>query len=190
MALSMNLFNPQPDSALANKGADVLIKRLHDRNGQVRQQARWALVHHGSASVPALVDALGEPDRNVRWEAAKALGEIADPSGAKALVAALDDERFGVRWLAAEGLIRMGDAALPPLMARLAQSANSVWLRGGAHHVLRGLNERAGVQHHALPREVLAVVAALEDLEPAMEVPPLACDAYRALTGQEHLPES
>lgn len=186
MALSMNLFNTSTHDVVSEEeDVDTLVRRLNDKNGHVRQQARWTLVHRGADAVPALVEALSAPDRNMRWEAAKALGEIADPSAAPALVGALDDERFGVRWLAAEGLIRIGEVALPPLMAALAGSANSVWLRGGAHHVLRGLVQHARHQNRELPQEVIDVLAALEDVEPAVEAPFRAARAYRALAEQE-----
>jgi hypothetical protein len=189
MSLSMHLFNTQHTGVMSNEGIGALINMLNNEDGQVRRQARLALVYRGFDAVPDLIRALSYPDRDVRWEAAKALGEIGDPSSAPALVEALEDERFGVRWLAAEGLIGMGNAALPALMAALARSADSVWQRGGAHHVLRGIAARARARQETLPQEVWAVLAALEDVEPSVETPPVACRAWQSLTGRSQLPD-
>jgi HEAT repeat protein len=74
---------------------------------------------------------LNDPDHEVRWEAAKALGEIADPWSAPALEETLMDAGFDIRWLAAEGLIALGRAGLKPLLATLLKKADSVYLREG-----------------------------------------------------------
>ena len=175
MSLTMHLF-PGPRREL-EEGESIgsLIQSLSVDDGLVRQRARRILVDIGSPAVPDLIRALSNPSRDVRWEAAKALGEIRDPSAAPALVASLQDERFGVRWLAAEALIALGNVVFEPVMAALARSADSVWLRGGAHHVLRALAKEG------LPEPVRAVLAALEDVEPAVEVPPLALRAWKML---------
>jgi len=115
--------------------------------------------------VSSLVEALADPKEVVRWEAAKALGQIHDPAAAQALVGALDDEMFDVRWLAAEGLSAMGCKALVPLLQALSKHPDSVWLRRGAHHVLRNLAAKC------LEDVWRPVLAALENVEPLMEVP-------------------
>jgi HEAT repeat protein len=125
--------------------------------------------------VTPLIEALAGGDTQTRWEAAKALGYLADPDGAPALVRALRDEEFGVRWLAAEGLILLGRDGLEPLLRALMERPDSVWLRQGAHHVLRVLSRRGF-------REVLQpVLAALDGLEPWLQVPLAAEDARDAL---------
>jgi hypothetical protein len=139
-----------------------------------RMSAREALVAIGGPAVPALTEALVNPIRHVRWEAAKALGQIGDPAAAEALVRALEDEIFGVRWLAAEGLIAVGRQGLKPLLQALIHRSDSDWLRQGAHHVLHEL-ARAGLE------EVRPVLAALEDIEPSIDVPPAARTALDAL---------
>ena len=139
-----------------------------------RMSAREALVAIGGPAVSALTEALVNPIRHVRWEAAKALGQIGDPAAAEALVRALEDEIFGVRWLAAEGLIAVGRQGLKPLLQALIHRSDSDWLRQGAHHVLHEL-ARAGLE------EVRPVLAALEDIEPSIDVPPAARNALDAL---------
>jgi HEAT repeat protein len=93
-----------------------LVSALADGDGSIRQQAREALVQVGPPAVPALAAALGSHQAQVRWEAAKALHDLADPASAGALVTALEDQSFDVRWLAAEGLALLGRKALEPLL--------------------------------------------------------------------------
>jgi hypothetical protein len=118
---------------------DSLISRFASHDGMERRAARRLLVGMGESVVGALAEALKREHRHVRWEAAKALVEIASPESAPAFVGALMDRDFGVRWLAAEGLIVLGRAGLGPLLQALAEDPDSVRLREGAHHVLRVL---------------------------------------------------
>ena len=67
----------------------------------------------GKPAVPSLIQLLSHRKPHVRWEAAKALGGIADPIAAFALVNAQKDRDGDVRWLAAEGLAALGRDALP-----------------------------------------------------------------------------
>lgn len=101
----------------------------------------------------------------MRWEAAKALGEIADPETGPVLVEALEDEEFDVRWLAAEGLVRMNIKGLKPLLEALELRGDSVLLREGAHHVFHDLAKGR------LRKFLVPVLASLEALEPGEEVP-------------------
>lgn len=119
----------------------------------------------GKAAVPFLTEALKNKNDLMRWEAAKALGEIGDPGAAPALVKALEDEDFDVRWLAAEGLIKMNINGLKPLLQALEYRGDSVFLREGAHHVFHDLSKGA------LRKYLVPVLAALEALEPGEEVP-------------------
>ncbi|HMP42215.1 MAG TPA: HEAT repeat domain-containing protein [Roseiflexaceae bacterium] len=151
----------------------ALIEALAAADVVVRERARNELLDLGAVAVPALIAALGEHDGTVRWEAAKALGQIGTPEAAPALVLALSDQRFDVRWLAAEGLIGLGDASIRPLLQALrAATLDDAWLREGALRVLRAQGGNA--PGHPLA----AVVAALSGPEPSVSVP-LA--AYRAL---------
>jgi HEAT repeat protein len=157
-------------------GIDALIAKLRTHDGLVREQARKTLVAMGSKAVASLLPLLTDSNDQVRWEAAKALSEIGDPSAASALVVALEDESFGVRWLAADGLIAMGRDALPPLLEALEEDGDSLWLREGAHHVLRML-----AAEHGLHDRVAPVLTALEGLEPDIDVPLAARKALETL---------
>jgi HEAT repeat protein len=104
------------------------------------QNARRLLVAMGSKAVPYLVKELNNEKHWVRWEAAKALGQIGDDTAAIALVNSLEDKEFDVRWLAAEALINMGHNSLEPLLKALVDHGDkSIWLRQGAHHVLHDI---------------------------------------------------
>jgi HEAT repeat protein len=152
-----------------------LVHQLDGQNWLRSHDAREELVDIGRAAVPALVEALHDPDEHVRWEAAKALGEISDSSAAPALVEALLDPNFGVRWLAAEGLITMRRRGLKPLLQALIDRSDSVWLRQGAHHIFRTLATSGPHQ------EIEPVLKALTGPEPIVEVPPAAAAVLKKL---------
>jgi HEAT repeat protein len=152
-----------------------LIAVLGDDNGQARQHARERLVEIGEPAAPALVAALSSPEEQVRWEAAKALSEIAAPASAPGLVAALEDREFSVRWLAAEALVAIGHRSIVPVLEGLVQRGHSQWLRDGAHHVLKALSRRTASE------ELARVLAAIEGPEPELVAPPAAQSALEAM---------
>jgi HEAT repeat protein len=155
----------------------ALIADLGVKDGLVRERARQSLVAIGGPAVDPLIEALADRNKHMRWEAAKALGQIADPASAPALVSILEDEVFDVRWLAAEGLIALGREALVPLLQALMEHPDSLWLREGAHHVLRELSG-GGLKEVLRP-----LLAALDDVEPSVEVPLAVERALDALKG-------
>lgn len=141
---------------------EPLIADLRSNDGAVRREARHTLVFIGEPTVDLLIPLLKDPDDDVRWEAAKALAEIADPRATSDLVGLLMDHNFGVRWLAAEALISIGRDALEPLLEKLTKHPESSWLRRGAHHVLHDLVRKAP----DLKELVGPVITALEGFEP------------------------
>ena len=149
-----------------------LIMGLSSSDDTVRVHSRESLVRTGNRAVPQLIEALKHPQHWVRWEAAKALGEIGDPKAAPALTEALEDDEFDVRWLAAIGLIGTNIKGLKPLLQALIKKGDSTLLREGAHHVIHDLAKGA-LRKYLLPLKV-----ALEDIEPAVEVPQ---SAYKVL---------
>ena len=151
------------------------IAELGSRDGMVRQRARSSLVAVRKPAIVPLAKLTKDRNEQVRWEAAKALGEIADPKTAAPLTCALEDEEFDVRWLAAEGLIALKSKGLPPLLKALIKRPQSVWLREGAHHVLHDLARTR------LRKQVMVLMKALEGVEPEIEVPPAAQNLLNSL---------
>jgi HEAT repeat protein len=140
------------------------------------QTARRELVNMGNEAVPLLVKALSDKRHWVRWEAAKALGQIGDKAATEALVKALEDKEFDVRWLAAEALVNIGKDSLKPLLMALADHGDkSIWLRRGAHHVLHDI-DRSGLDDILHP-----VMYAVEDTSPSIIVLQIAEKALDSL---------
>jgi hypothetical protein len=152
-----------------------LIADLAHPDGVRRECARRALVRIGKPAVPELTRLLRAPRRQMRWEAAKALGRIADISSAPALVHALEDKDSDVRWLAAVGLVAIGPDALPPLLRALLEQRESNWLWEGAHHVCHDLCRRYADKH------ACRMLAALNTPEPDLAVAPAAHAVLSAL---------
>jgi HEAT repeat protein len=160
---------------------DALIAAMRDDHGLTRLKARQALVAMKGDAITPLVKALQHPEWRIRWGAAKALGQIGDPSAAEALIQSLEDERPGIRWLAAEALIALRPAGLHALLKALIHQSDSIWLREGAHHIIHDIVEKDPDLSHVLA----PVAAALDDVEPVIEVPPAAQTALRQLTGKD-----
>jgi HEAT repeat protein len=165
-------------NAVSDDGTDArippLLVGLAGRDPVVRENAREALVAIGEPAVPLLIQQLSHRRRHVRWEAAKALCDIADPIAATALVNALDDTDDDVRWVVAEGLTALGREGLQPLLAALLQRAQSCSFCEGAHHVCHALATKRKLGPILRP-----VLAALGQAEPAVGAP---VAAYIALS--------
>jgi len=159
----------------AENSVEALINDLASKNGQTRESARSSLVAMGKPAIAFLLPLLKERKHKIRWEAVKALGEIADPAAIDGLLQALTDEEFDVRWLAAEGLVAMGSQAVEPLLWELTrmQEKTAVLLRDGAHHILHALGE--------LGENLKSVLTALEDIDFVVKVPPAARYALKSL---------
>jgi HEAT repeat protein len=157
---------------------ESLIEDLGNKDELVRVKARLQLVSYKSRSVASLINLLTDKNDWVRWEAAKALGQIGNPSSIQALLEALADKSFEVRWLAAEGLIKIGRKAIVPSLMALVNSSDSYWLREGVHHVLHDMNKRK------TQKVLQQVLVALEGLQPALEAPLVAKIAVGYLKGK------
>jgi HEAT repeat protein len=165
----------QKDTEASAAVIKPLLGRLGDKDGLRRQDAREQLVDMGRQALPYLIKALQSANERVRWEGAKALGELRDPLGAPALVQALEDEEAAIRWLAATGLISIGQNSLRPLLEALVRHSDSTWMREGAHRVLYTLVREGGADDAA------PVLEALEDIEPSVEVPIAAYNVLRKM---------
>ena len=126
----------QAKAAPGSPSLAALIGKLSSKDGVTRMHARETLVDLGRKATAELVKSLTDPRVQVRWEATKALAEIADSGAASALILALRDDDFGVRWLAADGLVRLGRDGLIPVLVTLSRRLVSERFRAGAHHVI------------------------------------------------------
>jgi HEAT repeat protein len=163
-----------------NTFVDVLVTQLAAEDGRVRQHARIALVNLGEPAVEPLIRALGDVRPTVHWEAIKTLSQIGSPRATQALIWALQEPPFGIRWMAAEGLAAIGAPAVTLLLQALIEHSDSHWLRAGAHHVFHDLIRSLRVDdttHGALA----SVLAALDDIQPALTVLPAALHALQSL---------
>jgi HEAT repeat protein len=155
----------------------ALINQLEDKNRQTRQRARLELINAGENVLPFLTGALSKANSSLRWQIAKTLSLMKIPEVIPVLIDLLrENEYFDVRWLAAEGLIKMGRQSLAPLLRSLTKYTDSVWLRDGAHHVLRSLHHK-GIESELIEK----TLHALEHLDPAIEVPWIAEEALKLL---------
>jgi HEAT repeat protein len=166
--------------AATRRRVELLVAALAHKDGGERLHAREQLVEIGNPAVPALIEALGSPSENVRWEAAKALGMIRDPRAASALVDALEDPEPAVRWLAAKALIALGRAGLVAVLRGVERCVDDTWMKEGTIHVLHTW-VREGVVPEALP-----VLEALEEIQPRIEAP---VAAYHLLQSLAAVPE-
>jgi HEAT repeat protein len=158
----------------------ALIRRLSDNDGLVRQAARLSLEDIGRPATPYLCKLLSDRREHVRWEAVKALVEIADPSSAKALVKLLEDKVFDIRWLAAEALIKVGKPALAPALKAILLTKEPDWLWEGVGHIVRDLGQGE------LEPLLSSLVAAFDDIDYRMKVP---IEAGKLLAKLRSLPE-
>jgi HEAT repeat protein len=154
---------------------EAFLADLASHDDRTREKARHTLVAMGIHAVPSLIRTLKDRRYLMRWEAAKALGEIADSAAAPALVEVLEDEAFDVRWLAAVALIRINIRGLRSLFQALMERGDSTLLREGAHHVIHDLSKGE------LRKYLAPVLAALEDVDPSVEVPQAAFQALEKL---------
>lgn len=111
------------------------IHTLNSRDVLDRQRAREDLIKAGPPALDALLQALHNSDDQVRWEAARILREIKDPSIVPELIQSLRDDNFVVRWMASEALIELGRSCLIPLLRALVAYPEPGWLQVGAHQI-------------------------------------------------------
>ena len=145
-----------------------------------RKRARVELIRAGAQAVPVLLKLTHDPQSQTRWEAIHILGEIQDARAIPALVRALEDDHYEVRWSASEGLVNLGAKGLAELFRALRTRFGSIWLREGAHHVLRILKENG-----YLGEPASIVLKALDSIEPVVEVPWAAEKALEVLDERE-----
>jgi HEAT repeat protein len=123
----------------------------------------------GAAAVPALLAALSDTDKDIRFFAAEALTTIQDERTIAPLIAALDDPVINVRWKAVEALVAQSTPTLPALRVALAHPHSRI--RRGA---VESLGKLGDTQARAMLRHVQAT-------DPDFEVRETAAQAIRQL---------
>lgn len=122
-----------PKSSIpADSDADVKkeIERLYSSKGGERGYGAYNLGKMGKRAAPAvpfLIDALKDEDKDVRKNAACALGEIKDPRAIEPLIAALKDKDDNLRRRVPIALGKIKDSrAIEPLIVALKDKDNGV----------------------------------------------------------------
>ena len=157
-----------------------LVNKLNNNNGFVREKARLTLIDIGGEAVPSLIEALSSSQEQVRWESAKALVKIANPRSIVSLIKALQDEVFDIRWLAAEALIAIGLESIKPLLAALVDEPKELFLRQGAHHVIKDIIHQ-NPRDSELNEILKSVESALDSTVPSITVSGAAKTALEKL---------
>lgn len=112
------LSDPAPDvrqaSALGlgahpeESAIPALIRALHDGDSMVAALASNALVKVGTASTPALLEALPDAPQAVRILIMRTLAELKDHRAIRVMMKALDEDSAMIQHWAREGLERLG----------------------------------------------------------------------------------
>ncbi len=161
-------FKPVPLTDTLSKGLETLIptleKALKDSNVRGRLTALDALEgleRYAEKAAPAVVPLLRDPDRFVRWEAARVLGRINPqpvPGAIEGLVALLNESDTDIQRAAATTLGIYGPAAASAAEALAEHSRRGdVEVRIAAMQTLEQLGKEAA--------KVLPIVAANLDLK-------------------------
>lgn len=146
-----------------------LMVALNDTNIYFTEIVATALGEIGAPAVRPLIYALMNKKANVRWDAARALGNIGDKRAVEPLMDALKDEHKSVRRIAIEALGNIGDdRAVEPLIATLKDE--DVDVRKAVADALGNIGDKRAMEpllnnlyDENLPMRV-AVVEALDSL--------------------------
>ena len=120
----------------------VLLKALRGADEQLSSQIFASLVRLGSLAVPALISKSKSSSAHIRWNCARALGEIHDRRALPVLVDALQDDDHSVAWMAAKGLAQFGKESLQPVLELLMRASMTPWLAETASYVLNSYARR------------------------------------------------
>ena len=133
-------------SALAHHTSEVVVKHLiavlKDTHPAVRSASTRALGRIGNTKATgSLIFMLQDSKQVVRKNAAKALGRVRDHRATRPLVAALQDDEDSVRREAIAALAQIGQPAVEPLSAIVADGSRDPSSRQVAALTLRAIAE-------------------------------------------------
>lgn len=119
-----------------------LLLALAEGPGELHRAASRAIRDLGETVSETLVEALNHPDSHVRWHAARALGQIGNPTGIETLVSGLHDEHPAVRWATASVLASLDAPAIPYILRDLIRRPMSETYRQAVYHALHAMPSR------------------------------------------------
>lgn len=122
----------------------ILIDSLEDEDELVRTQACESLELIGEPAVQPLINALNNPNKNIRRYSARVLGNMGNEKAIEPLIQNLRDDNKWVRRETSGALSKMGDPAIEPLIHLLDDSDWKV--RGGAAWALGGIASKRAVE--------------------------------------------
>jgi HEAT repeat protein len=123
----------------------TLIDKFKSQGGYLHDTAANALGKLGPEAIPAILEALGDADHNVREIAAGALAHLRDPRAVDPLIITLADKSSDVRRTAVNSLGNQKDLrAVEPLIAALKDSQTTV--RHNAAAMLGQLKDKRAVE--------------------------------------------
>lgn len=128
------------------KGTDYWIKKLQDKDFNVRAIAMDSLLAMGEQSVDPLIDFLSknQKDKTARADAAEILGRLQSKRAVDVLINALKDEHFKVRENVTYALGQIGDnKAVEPLIKSLSDKNQAV--REGACWALGQIGDKRAI---------------------------------------------
>ena len=167
----------------------ALVSALQDPNAELRVRALVALAEQEDLTVvPAVSEALLDPDPRVQVAAAECLGRLGDPAGGPALLAYVEAQKrptLNAIW----ALGQIGDASAIPVLSGLQRSTDShvAW---NATEALRELGD-APVAEGETPASLGPGEEPAPELEaPSEEAPAPSPEAPTPRTDREKPPES
>ncbi|MCG8474421.1 MAG: HEAT repeat domain-containing protein [Cytophagales bacterium] len=149
-----------------------LVLLLNDSNGLTRESGRAKFVAMDGEAITYLEHLLITNQDTLRWEAVKALEEIADKSSIPVFLRLMERDPSGdIRELAAKGLARFGHLGLVPLLEELIKRDPIEWIYETASLVLRRLSKQ---DHEKYPAIKPLTDALLSDDRTGVRIRPLA----------------
>lgn len=145
-----------------------LIDQLHDPDTATRVRAAAALGQFGAANedttgladhgLAALIEALDDPERDVRWEAVYALGALGETAALPALLDAYArwPHDSGLRLVIIKGLGKLGHPDAVPHLTQTLRGSDSLCMQ---------VASRKALERIATP-EAQAAIAAWEEHTP------------------------
>ncbi len=144
-----------------------LLDTLRGDDGMGRKRARETMVLIGDEIVPEMQALLAEGTKRERWEAAKTLAALVDPSSLDTLIDLLAERESDIRWIAADGLIALGPRVVVPLLKSLLAGPPT---RGQAEMSGRVLRKLAS-ENDVLGEIVAPVLEVMETPDPGVLQP-------------------